>query len=154
MALALERILSPATGCPQTAAPRQSEPKLNIAVVFTSVDATLAALRQAGTLAAALGARILLMVPQVVPFPLPLESPPVLLDFNERRFHVIGAQSVVETVVRIYLCRDGWETVATHLSPRSLVVIGGRRRWWPTRPKRLASKLAHAGHEVIFAETE
>ena len=54
----------------------------------------------------------------------------------------------------IYLCRDRVETLTAVLSPHSLVVIGGRKRWWPTAEKRLARKLRRAGHEVIFTETE
>ena len=42
----------------------------------------------------------------MVPYPLPLTSPPVLLDFSERQFRVLASQSPVETIVRIYLCRD------------------------------------------------
>ncbi|HEY1338665.1 MAG TPA: hypothetical protein VGF59_14210 [Bryobacteraceae bacterium] len=154
MALVLEKTVGPAAGHPANAAATHSESKLNIAVVFTSVNATLAALKRAGALAASLRARITLLVPQVVPYPLPLESPPVLLDFTERRFRLIADQSPVETTVRIYLCRDGWEMVSAELSAHSLVVVGGRRRWWPTRAERLVRKLSRAGHEVIFAETE
>ena len=154
MALALQKTVGPAPGHPAHAAAAHSESKLNIAVVFTSIHATLTALKRAGALAASLGARITLLVPQIVPYPLPLESPPVLLDFTERRFRLIADESPVETVVRIYLCRDGWDTVSTELSAHSLVVVGGRRRWWPTRAERLAGKLSRAGHEVIFAETE
>jgi len=46
------------------------------------------------------------------------------------------------------------ETLKAVLSQRSLVVVGGHKRWWPTPEKRLARKLRRAGHEVIFTETE
>jgi hypothetical protein len=154
MSLALQRILNPAAAEPQRPAIEESEPRLNVAVVFTSIDGTLAALRTAAELASRLGARITLLVPQVVPHPLPLESPPVLLDWNERRFRVIAEGSPVETTVQIYLCRDRLETLKSVLKRRSLVVIGGRRRWWPTADSRLARQLRRAGHEVIFAEKE
>jgi hypothetical protein len=131
-----------------------ADQKLNIAVVFTSVEATLAALKEAGALASSLGARITLFVPQVVPYALPLETPPVLIDFNEKRFRVIASESPVETSVQIYLCRDEFETLASVLSPRSLVVLGGRKRWWPTRERSLARKLHAVGHEVLFKEME
>ena len=127
---------------------------LNVTVVFTSVEATLVALKEAGALASSLGARITLLVPQVVPYPLPLETPPVLIDFNMKRFRVIASQSPVETSVQIYLCRDKFETLASVLSPGSVVVLGGRKRWWPTREKSLARKLHAVGHEVVFKETE
>jgi hypothetical protein len=93
-------------------------------------------------------------VPQPVPYPLPLESPPVLLDWNERRFRVIASESPVETTVRIYLCRDRLETLASVLNSGSIVVLGARKKWWPTAEARLARSLRKAGHEVIVAELE
>jgi len=126
--------------------------RLNIAVIFTSIESTLSALRKAGALAGRLRARITLIVPQVVPYPLPLNRPPVPPDFTERQFRVIAGASPVETRVRVYLCRDRMEALRTVLKPHSLVVVGGNRSWWPTREKRLARQLRQAGHEVVFAE--
>jgi len=79
MSLAIEKILKPAPGHPTQPTGVEADQQLNIAVVFTSVESTLAALKEAGNLANSLGARITLVVPQVVPFPLPLETPPVLV---------------------------------------------------------------------------
>jgi hypothetical protein len=154
MSLAIEKILVPATGHPQPPSTTEADQKLNISVVFTSVESTLAALREAGGLASSLGARITLLVPQVVPYPLALETPPVLIEFNEKRFRTIASQSPVETTVQIYLCRDGLETLTNVLNPGSIVVIGGRKRWWPTREEQLARQLRREGHEVVFKETE
>jgi len=151
MTLAMDRRLTTATGLPEAAATEES--RLNIVVIFTSPDATVAALKKAGTLAESLGAQITLICPQVVPYPLPLTSPPVLLSFQERRFREIAAQSPVDIRVQLYLCRDELETLKKVLIPHSIVVIGGRRRWWPTREQRLARKL-HGSHEVVFADTE
>jgi hypothetical protein len=155
MSLALEKLVIPGTAQPATSGSEYTDQKLNISVIFTSVESTLAALRKAASLAASLGARITILAPQIVPYPLPLESPPVLLDWNERRFRVIASESPVETTVRLYLCRDDVEALKGALRPRSVVVIGGRKRRWPfTREKRLAATLRRAGHEVIFSELE
>jgi hypothetical protein len=152
MALVLQKTLIPASGCPEPAERVEPDPRLNIAVVFTSVEGTLAALRNAADLANRLAARITLIVPQVVPFPLPLETPPVLLDWNERRFGAIAEVAPVETKVQVYLCRDRDQALSSVLGPASLVVLGGRRSWWPTWERRLARILRRAGHEVILAE--
>jgi hypothetical protein len=152
MPLAFERLLIPAAGAGQSPV-SEGSPRLEVSVIFTSVEATLAALRKAGALASELRAGINLIVPQVVPFPLPLTSPPVLLDFNERRFHVLAGRTPVDTTVRIYLCRDGPDAVKAALQPKSLVVVGGRKCWWPTREKALVRRLRRAGHEVVFAAT-
>ncbi len=154
MSLAIEKVLRPATGHPSQPARVEADQQLNIAVVFTSVESTLAALKEAGNLANSLGARITLVVPQVVPYPLPLESPPVLVEFNENRFRVIASKSPVETSVQIFLCRDRFETLAAVLKPGSIVVLGGRKRWWPTKDETLARQLRRAGYEVLFKETK
>jgi hypothetical protein len=154
MALAIEKVLVPATRHPIQSGAEEADRKLNISVVFTSIESTLAALKEAGILASSLGARITLLVPQVVPYPLPLESPPVLVEFNERRFCVMANQNPVETSVHVYLCRDKFETLTAVMSPGSIVVVGGRKRWWPTKDELLARQLRRSGHEVIFKETE
>lgn len=136
-------------------APREGHgTSLDITVLFTTVEPTIGALRKAGQLAAQLGARITLLVPQVVPYPLELTSPPVLVDFEERRFRVIAEHCPIETIVRIYLCRDREQTLEAVLEKGSLVVVGSRRCWWPTREWRLARRLRSKGHEVILAEME
>ena len=144
MSLAIQQVLAPATAHPIRPEINESQRHLNISVVFTSVESTLAALREAANLANCLGARITLLVPQPVPYALPLERPPVLLEFNEKRFRVIASESLVETSVRIFLCRDKVRTLISVLRPGSLVVVGGRkRRCWPTRDQKLARELRH-----------
>lgn len=153
MSLAIAKILVPAIGKPSRPSVEEGDKRLDIAVVFTSIEATLAALKEAGTLANSLGARITLVVPQVVPYPLPLENPPVQMNFNETRFRVMASESRVETSVHIYLCRDRFETLTSVLKPGSIVVLGGRRRWWPTKDELMARQLLRAGYEVVFKET-
>jgi hypothetical protein len=154
MALAMERVLVPAVGRPTPPLGEETHKKLHIAVVFTSVESTLAALKEAGALASSLGARITLVVAQEVPYPLPLESPPVLVEFSENRFRVLASQTPVETNVQIFLCRERLDALVTALKPGSIVVVGWRKRWWPTKDEILARQLRRAGFEVIFKETE
>jgi hypothetical protein len=154
MPLGLDKFLASAPGFPTAPAAERTDQRLNIAVVFTSVQATLAALKEAGNLANNLGARITLIVPEVVPYAVPLDTPPVLVEFNENRFRVIASESAVETSVRICLCRDRFVGLGSALNPGSIVVLGGPKRWWQTKNQRLASDLRRAGYEVIFKETE
>jgi hypothetical protein len=152
MSLAIDKILVPSTGRPHIA--EGTGQQLDIAVVFTSVESTLTALKEAGLLANSLGARITLVVPQIVGYSLPLESPPVLVEFNENRFRVLASESRVETNVQIYLCRDRLEMLTSVLKPGSIVIVGGRKRWWPTRDEVLARQLRRAGYEVLFKEMQ
>jgi len=150
-----ENLLTPALGHPAAPANVESNRWLNIFVVFTSVKATQAALARAGALADSLGARIVIFGFQRVPFPLPLDSPPVLHDWNEARFRQVAVESPAGSEVRLYLCRDAVETLMGALGPKSLVVLGGRKTRWPfTAEKRMTRALERAGHEVIFIEAE
>ena len=151
MLLVLDQQLTTVTGLPQRHGTDQDESRLNIVVIFS--NSTIWALMKADTLAESLNAQITLVVPQVVPYPLPLTSPPVLLDFQENRFREIAKESPVNIRVQLYLCRDTLETLNRVLKPRSLIVVGGRKRFWPSREKRLVCRLRHTGHEVIFTET-
>jgi hypothetical protein len=152
MSAIFERLISPSTRLGSLPAAVDANAALNITVVFTSVASTLSALRRAGTLANRLHAHITVIVPQVVPYPLSLTSPPVSVDFTQRRFHVLASESPIETTVRVCPCRNRVETLLDVLKPHSLVVIGGAKRWWPTQEKRLSRELRRSGHEVLFVE--
>ena len=131
MALAFEKVVTPSA---RTADPPETgrfPAGLNIDVVFTSVETTLAALRKAGIPAHKVDARITLVVPQVGPSPLPLASPPVLLHWNEWRFRTIAEGSPVETSFRLYLCKDNSKPLSPFCArTRSLFwaagIVGGR----------------------------
>ena len=138
----------------QRAAEADRKSEIQINVVFTDTDGTLAALKLAGNLACNLGARIHLHVPQVVPLHFPLMRPPISIAFTEQRLLELayrGAQGPLETAVHLYLCRNKRQCLLKALKPHSLVVIGGRRRWWPTAENRLARLLRSKGHQVLFA---
>ena len=66
-------------------------------------------------------------MPEVVAYPVPLENPTIRIDFNEKRFRVIASDSLVETKVQIYLCRDQFETLTRVSSAGSFVVLGGQK---------------------------
>ena len=151
--LFLERLPTPATGRPRLPGRNNGDAWFELAVVFTSCEATIAAVKMAATLATGLSARITLVVAQAVPYALPLEDPPVLLDFLRHRLGEIAGESPVETTICHFLCRDRLSTLSVVLKPGSVVVIGARKKWWPTREKTLARRLRRFGYDVILAET-
>jgi hypothetical protein len=139
---------------PGRAAETNSGNELEINVIFTDHLGTFGALKTAGGLAHQLQAHINLVVPGVVPYAFPLASPPVSIPFTERRLLDLarqGAQGSVVISVQVYLCRDRRLCLLAALKPQSLVVVGGRARWWPTKETKLARMLQFAGHHVIFA---
>src|SRR6266852_5051425 len=82
------------------------ERDLEVNVLFTTTKGTLSALRMAGKLADDLGARIRVIVPQVVPFPLDLSHPPVKPEFTARRVCTMVSQHAIDTEIQVCLCRD------------------------------------------------
>lgn len=126
--------------------------QLDVLVLFTSVHATLPALTCAAKLAKGLCAQIRLLVPQIVPYPLPLEKPAVHPEVLDRRFHALIGHASVDVNVDIRLCRDPWEAIEQALPNRSIVVMGIKSHWWPTKETWLARKLRKHGHEVVVVE--
>ena len=135
---------------------RNSGSGLEVVVIYTGVKQTLAALRTAGGLARGLNARIRLIVPQVVPYPAPLEEPPVQKSFAERRFRTLAEEAAIETKIDIWLCRNREAVLSEHLKPRSVVVIAAaRQRWWrPSRERRLARILRRQMHQVVLVDSD
>ena len=133
------------------------ESKLEINIIFTDTEGALAALRLAGDLACNLAARINLLVLQVVPLSFPLTRPPVSIPFTEQRLLELayqGVQGPLETDIHLYLCRDKQQVLSRVLMPKSLVIIGGKEGWWPTRESTLARMLRSQGHQVVLADQE
>lgn len=133
----------------------EDDGKLVVNVLFTSPEATAAALESARSLAQDLGAVIRLRAPIVVPWQLPQDRPAVPLRFTENLLRELVSLldiDAFEPSIHLYLCRDRSEALSEILSPNSLVVMGGRKRWWPNEEKRLAKELSAAGHRVVFAD--
>ena len=127
--------------------------RLEVNVIFTDPQATAAALKTAGSLARDLGACIRVRAAIAVPYALPLDKPLVSAGFIEELLSDLVCRlelDAFEPSVHLYLCRDQVETLLQVLSPNSLVVIGGRKHWWPTAERRVAKALRSKGHRVVF----
>jgi hypothetical protein len=59
----------------------------------------------------------------------------------------------IEPRVRLYLCPGDRRTLPFAFPPRSLIVMGGQRSWWPTQSERWRRCLESAGHYVVFVDT-
>jgi hypothetical protein len=130
----------------------QSGRELEVNIISTEPQETLAALTVGRALAKDLRARIRLLAPQTVPLGFPLEWRPSSIDLAEKRLIDLvsqGVQGLVETTVHFYLCRNVLDTLGQVLQPHSLVVIGGKC-WWPNDASCIAGMLRKIGHQVIF----
>jgi hypothetical protein len=132
----------------------QDEGKLEIAVLFTSAKATLAAIETAAALMKGLEGRLSLIGAQTVPYPLPLDKPPVSLAFNTKRLLEVAANSRldIDISVQVCVCRCRSAMLLTLLRPGSMLVIGGRKTWWPTWERKLAKELRRDGLDVVLLE--
>jgi hypothetical protein len=124
--------------------------KLDLQLVVTRLSVAREALANASAYASGLDARITILAAQVVPYPLPLEEPPVQTGILEKALGALAAEQPVETAVEIYLCRDRWETMRQVLKRESIVMMAGRRRWWLSTEARFASALRKVGHRVLY----
>lgn len=134
--------------------PEVLNPEMEVNVVYSRLPGTAETLNVASGLARGLGARVTVHVAQVIPYPLALKSPPVSVQFAEEQLLTVAGEQPVETSIQMYLCRDLTETIRRVLKPESVVVIGGRKRWWPTCEQRLARTLRRDGHHVILTHAD
>lgn len=139
-----------------SAAPRFASGPLELNVIFTDVQSTAAALNFAQSFARELGARISLRAAVAVPFQLPFDQPPVSVAFLRDVMRKLVSQLKRETfdpTLHLCLCRDRVWALSQVLKPNSLVVIGGRKRWWPATETRMARALQDKRYRVVFVDT-
>jgi hypothetical protein len=127
---------------------------LPVVVIATSLNRTMKALEKADQLARPLRTGIEILAVQTVPYMLPLDEPPVRFGFVVRRLEEMAARVPEQTKISAYACRDRVEALKRVLNPHCPVVIGVKKKWWPTEDKRLAGKLRRAGFNVNLVETE
>lgn len=122
--------------------------------VFTTTEDTFAALRTARALASAMAASLTLIHVRTVPYPLSVDTPngvsAVETDAFLQRLRAQG----YDVRVRVVLCRSEREAIPLAFRRHSLIVIAGRRRWWPTASERWRRQLETAGHFVVFVDRE
>jgi hypothetical protein len=120
-------------------------------VVATTFTGTRPALEAAIPLAKGSRARLVVLVPQVVPYPLPVDVPTEATAFTEGRYRDLVHEMNGEAEIKVCLCRTPRDVVQT-IPPASTVVLGGPTgAVLPSREERLTRRLTHIGHRVIFA---
>jgi hypothetical protein len=136
----------PIFGTPVETAP----PALSVTVLDTSIHPTLWALRRAASLARDLGATIRILDVRAVPYPLPLNKPPADREVVARNIRTLADGQSIPTRIEICYGRDILDALLQSLSPSSIVLIGMKRTWWPSKERRWAKELSRHGHHVIF----
>jgi hypothetical protein len=134
--------------------PVSLEQESSIYVVFTSMDGTLKALEKAREMAKPFDAAIIVIAVEVVPFPLPIDKPPVPMEFVLRSIEEKADEFPERTRVIPYLCRNAMDAFKCILTRNSPVIIGVKKSWLPSRDERLANRLHRAGYNVTLVKTE
>jgi hypothetical protein len=121
-------------------------------VLATDVKGTRAALETAVPLARGSRARLEVLVPQVVPYPLPIDEPAEPAPFAVERYRRLLDDLRAKATIRMCLCRHA-DDVIVHTLPRAAtVVVGGAAGTWrASRDERLGHRLTRLGHRVVFA---
>jgi hypothetical protein len=122
---------------------------LGIVVPYTTTQLTQAALRHSAV-CSDLDVRVCLVDVQVVPFPCPLDQPPINKEYSQNRLEELLTDTAVPGQATVLYTRDWLEGFRRVLTPGSLVIIATKKRWWPTREEKLARALRKAGHEVML----
>ena len=138
--------------------PHNHDQNLRLYVIGTTPERTRRVLEIACALARDLDAKLSVLVAQPVPYPLPLDHPPVHADFIEGAWSQLargqGIDTGIDANVTVCLCRDRDETVRQRLAAGSIVLIGIRRRWLQSAEHILARMLRRDGHRVILVDTK
>jgi hypothetical protein len=129
------------------------DPQRSIYVLYTSVCCTFAALEKAREWAHLFGNTITVLVVQDVPYVLPLENPPVPMEFISAHINEISRRFSESIRIRAYLCRDRTATLRRILDLNTPIVIATPKRWWPNSDSRLAKNLHRFGYLAILEET-
>jgi hypothetical protein len=122
-----------------------------VTVVFTDLERTLRALAVARGLGRALGAQV-----AVVAVKTPKYQPRGGGAVAAKDVELDALQSWVRAAgdvrFRVVAAPRTSDALSIALAPGSLVVVGGRRRLWPTPISRLCRLIEARGHYVLFVD--
>jgi hypothetical protein len=123
-----------------------------ITVLFTSKEATNAAIMQAENWIKKSGASLRILVMQIVPFPESLDHPTRINPDIQAAEELAAASQFGKITVSVYLCRNLWEGLKCAIDRKTAVLVGARGRSWRLREWRLSRKLRNCGYQVYCVE--
>ena len=122
-----------------------------VTVLFTGLGPTLRALAVARGLGRALGARVVVIAvktPKLGPRGGQVPTP----QDDEAEALQLQLRAAGDVRFRVFAAPRAADALSAALAPGSLVVVCGRRHWWPTTTSRLCGTLEALGHFVLFVD--
>ena len=120
-----------------------------VVIPYTTPELAKAALRHAAV-CTDLDVHVCVVDIQTVPFPAPVDDPPINREFAEQRLGDLIRASGLPGKAALVYTRDWLESFRKVLEPDSLIILATKKRWWPTREVKLARALQKAGHHVMM----
>jgi hypothetical protein len=135
----------------RTAPGTTSANQATIHVVATTFDGTRAALAAAVPLAKGSDARLVVLVPHIVPYAMDVHDAPDAGAFFARRYKTMVEALGGSAHIEVCVCRSIEDIVWLLTAADSQIVIGGPAGRWLTSPEeRFANRLSTLGCRVIF----
>jgi hypothetical protein len=122
-----------------------------VTVLFTGLASTLRALAVARGLGRALGARVMVIAVKTARLAADGSQAASAQD-DEAAALQLQLRAAGDVRFRVFAAPSADDALRVALAPASLVVVGGRRRWWPTATSRLCGALEALGHFVLFVD--
>src|SRR5258705_7643463 len=123
-----------------------------VQVIATTSEGTRAALATAVPLAKGLAAKLVLIVPRIVPYAVELDASCESTAFFVRQYTTVLERLGGSATGDVCLCRRLQDVVMKVAAARSTAVVGGPVGRWLTSPEeRFANRLSHHGVPVVFA---
>ena len=123
-----------------------------VSVIYTGFDETLRAARVAAALAKRMNVPLRVVHFRTVPRQLDVDRPDGLSPIECEAFTSRLLEEGISARARVFLCRDETKTIPYAFQPHSIVMIGGRHSWLPTRIERWRHALEDAGHFVVVVD--
>lgn len=123
-----------------------------VCVLFTTVEQTRHAVRVGHDLAQALAATLTLIDLRVTSYPVRPDAPGA--DEPVKRFVEQLRWAGTDIGARSFICGADHQAIPLAFRPHSIIVVGARRSWLPTRTERLRRALESAGHFVLFVHED
>lgn len=131
--------------------PTNAATQSTIHVVATTFEGTGAALAAAVPLAKGSRARLVVLVPRVVPYAVDIDDAADASAFFAKRYKAVVEELGGEAQIQVCVCRSIDEVVALLQAMDSEIVIGGPAGRWLTSPEeRFANRLSRLGRRVVF----